>query len=145
MGGGIIYDTGCPVWQRICSAATSRCVPHRVVSPHTPAMLYANHTSSSSRRDSTPTSFFRVMNRLSKGFRFRPSYRAAVEFLYIAIHVTVLSEIFAQVLFSLNFAVSVGPCKLSARNFLRTRKFAHLWLIFTLTAYPRSLDARIFR
>ena len=34
---------------------------------------------------------------------------------------TVLPEIFARVLFSLNFAVGVGPCKLSARNFLRTR------------------------
>ena len=36
---------------------------------------------------------------------------------------TVLPEIFTRVLFSLNFAVSVGPRKLSARNFLRTRKF----------------------
>ena len=36
---------------------------------------------------------------------------------------TVLPEIFARVLFSLNFAVGVGPRKLSERNFLRTRKF----------------------
>ena len=36
---------------------------------------------------------------------------------------TVLPEIFARVLFWLNFAVGVGPRKLSARNFLRTRKF----------------------
>ena len=38
---------------------------------------------------------------------------------------TVLPEIFAWVLFSLNFAVGVGPCNLSSRNFCRTRKF---WL-----------------
>ena len=36
---------------------------------------------------------------------------------------TVLSEIFVQVLFPLNFAVGVGPHKLSVRNFLRMRKF----------------------
>ena len=34
---------------------------------------------------------------------------------------TVLPEIFARVLFSLNFAVGLGPRKLSARNFLHTR------------------------
>ena len=36
---------------------------------------------------------------------------------------TIIPEIFARVLFSLNFADGVGPRKLSARNFLRTRKF----------------------
>ena len=36
---------------------------------------------------------------------------------------TVLPEIFAQVLFSLNFTVGVGPHKLSVRIFLCTQKF----------------------
>ena len=38
---------------------------------------------------------------------------------------TVVPEIFARVLVSLNFTVGVGPCKLNMRNFQRTRKF---WL-----------------
>ena len=36
---------------------------------------------------------------------------------------TVLPEIFARLLFLLNFAVGVGPRKLNTRNFLRTQKF----------------------
>ena len=38
---------------------------------------------------------------------------------------SVLFEIFMQVLFSLSFAVGIGPCKLSAQIFLCTQKF---WL-----------------
>ena len=45
--------------------------------------------------------------------------------------ITVLPEIFARVLFSLNFAVGVGPHKLSARIFLRTRKFDLMEFITT--------------
>ena len=43
--------------------------PKEMGAPHVPAMVCACHISSTSRRDSTPTSFFRVMNRLSQGFR----------------------------------------------------------------------------
>ena len=55
--------------------------PHRHVSPHTPVMIHASHTCtpSTSRRDCTPTSFFRVMNHLLKGFTFRLSYGTAIE------------------------------------------------------------------
>ena len=45
---------------------------------------------------------------------------------------TVLPEIFAAVLFSLNFLVGVGPHKLSARNFLRTQNFDHVKIIATV-------------
>ena len=56
--------------------------------PHTPAMLCASHTSSISRRGCTATLiFFRVVNLLSRGLGFMPSYRTAVIFLHIAIHV----------------------------------------------------------
>ena len=43
--------------------------------------------------------------------------------MFTAFFGTVLPEIFARVLFLLYLAVGVGPRKLSARNFLRTRKF----------------------
>ena len=50
------------------------------------------------------------------------SYYPNTSFIYAY---TILPEIFARVLCSLNFALDVGPRKLRARNFLRTRKF---WL-----------------
>ena len=43
--------------------------PPQIVSLLTPGMLCASYISATSRRDCTPTSFFRVMNLLSKGFR----------------------------------------------------------------------------
>ena len=55
----------------VWGGVTSRCVPHQYLSPHTPAMLCASHTSFNSRRDCTPTSFFRVMKRRSIGFRVK--------------------------------------------------------------------------
>ena len=52
--------------------------------------------------------------------------------MYSTVHAnTVLPEIFARVLFTLNFAVGVGPRKLSARNFLLTRNFDRVELIAT--------------
>ena len=54
---------------RMNSAVTSDSVPPKIVSPPTPAILRASYVSAISRRDCTPTSFFRVMNLLSKGFR----------------------------------------------------------------------------
>ena len=55
--------------QLVSDGVTSRCVPNQYLSPHTPAMLCASHSSSTSRRDCTPTSFLRVMKRRSIGFR----------------------------------------------------------------------------
>ena len=46
---------------------------------------------------------------------------------------TVLPEIFAQVLFSLNFAVCVGPRKLSARNICTHENFDRVEFIATYT------------
>ena len=46
---------------------TKSCFPQNRVPP-TPAMLWMSYISATSCRDFTPTSFFRVMNRLSKGF-----------------------------------------------------------------------------
>ena len=47
---------------------------------------------------------------------------------------TVFPEIFARVLFSLNFAVGVRPRKLSSRTFLRTRKFCSRGIHYHLHA-----------
>ena len=51
---------------------------------------------------------------------------------------TVLPEIFVRVLFSLNFAVGVGPQKLSARNFCARENFDRMEFIATargMTSY----------
>ena len=53
---------------------------------------------------------------------------------------TVLSEIFARVLFSLNFAVDVGPRKLSARNFLLMRKIWSRGIHYHLDAVKVFLE-----
>ena len=68
------------------AGVTSRGVPHRYVSPHTPAMLCASHTLSTSHWDCAPTSFFRVMKRRSIGFRVQAELQNSRR-ISIAIHV----------------------------------------------------------
>ena len=52
---------------------------------------------------------------------------------------TVLPEIFARVLFSLNFAVGAGPCNLSLWNFCCTRKFWLCGIIASCTMLARGV------
>ena len=58
-----IYCYRVPVSRRILSTQKIKSCPP------TSAMLCASYISATSHRDCTPTSFFRVMNLLSKGFR----------------------------------------------------------------------------
>ena len=56
---------------------------------------------------------------------YNPRYLACViiQLPFVLLPGTVLPEMFARVLFSLNFMVGVGLRKLSVQNFLRTQKF----------------------